>query len=58
MVRRSLECISKFPLMGQQGRDTEGVGLGEGGLPAMWWDIQGVAWTECIWSCSIGEVGQ
>ena len=26
------------------------VGLGEGGLLAMWWDIQGVAWTECIQS--------
>ena len=26
------------------------VGLGEGGLLAMWWDIQGIAWTECIWS--------
>ena len=24
--------------------------LGEDGLPAMWWDIQGVVWTECIQS--------
>ena len=36
--------------MGRQGRDMEGVGLGEGSLPAMWWDIQGIAWMECIWS--------
>ena len=28
----------------------EGVGLGEGGLLAMWWDIQGIVWMECIWS--------
>ena len=51
MVWRSSECISEFLLMGQQGGDMEGVGLGEGGLPAMWWDIQGIVWTECIWSC-------
>ena len=51
MVRRSLECVSEFllMLMGQQGGDTEGVGLGEGGLPAMWWDIQGIAWMECTY---------
>ena len=24
---------------------------GEDSLPAMWWDIQGVVWMECIWSC-------
>ena len=22
-------------------------------LPTMWWDIQGVAWTECVWSCGV-----
>ena len=38
--------------MSQQGGNTEEVGLGEGSLPAMWWDIQGVMWTECI--CSHG----
>ena len=27
MVQRSLECVSEFPLMGRQGRDTEGVGF-------------------------------
>ena len=29
--------------IGQQGGDMEGVGLGEDSLPAMWWDIQGIA---------------
>ena len=48
MVQRSSECVSKFPLMGQWGGDMEGVGLGEGSLQAMWWDIQSIAWTECI----------
>ena len=28
----------------------EEFGLGEGSLPAMWWDIQGITWMECIWS--------
>ena len=22
----------------------------KGDLPMMWWDIQGIAWTECIWN--------
>ena len=24
---------------------------GQAVLPKMWWDVWGVAWMECVWSC-------